>query len=75
MKQGDWQAWVENLPSTPLGRQEVQAELERQILRTTARLTAATWQRRSHSELRALGMTLNELNTKVVFLDAQVQVA
>ncbi|UQN08591.1 hypothetical protein [Deinococcus sp. QL22] len=74
MRESDWRLWLEGLPLTRPQLHEVQAELQRQIALTEARLSAALWQGNKQSQ-RTLRIELNELNSKLMLIQTRVNAA
>lgn len=72
MKESDWRAWLESLPSSRPHLHQIKAELERQVTDTETRLRAATWQG-NRAEDRALRIELNDLNSKLLLIHSRVK--
>lgn len=72
MREVEWRAWLESLPSDRSQLQDVRAELAREVAMIEARLTAAIWQRHKSDE-RAVRIELNELNSKLMLIHSQLK--
>ncbi|MFB9991095.1 hypothetical protein ACFFLM_03735 [Deinococcus oregonensis] len=72
MRESEWRAWLQSLPTGRARLQGVQAELEWQVTATDARLTAAVWQGNKAGE-RAIRIELNELNSKLLLIRSQIK--
>jgi hypothetical protein len=73
MRESDWRAWLDGLPTTRSGLHEVEAELNWQVVAMEAQLTAAVWQRQRGDE-RAKRIELNELNSKLMLIHSQLKI-
>ncbi|WP_019011454.1 hypothetical protein [Deinococcus aquatilis] len=74
MRESDWRAWVDSLPSSRPQLQEVQAHLERQAVLAEVRLTAAIWKGGRKAEERTVRVELNDLNSQLLFIRTQLKV-